>query len=163
MTAVDRDQIPNRCSYRYGPERCAYLARVFANCTEQSKDATLENGLCWGHHNNHDAESCRRLLDQGLREIPIDFDYRSANLVELSKKIPSRFEGMRFGYGSTEVPKMSDAEWADNVRQCQPIIDQIKATLARAAAAHRDDAMPHAMAPVGGGFPYRGREPGEEG
>lgn len=149
---TDRDQIPNRCSYRYGAERCAYLARVFPNCTEQRKDATLEHGLCWGHFNNHDLESCRSVLDAGLREVPLDYDYRTEAIVKAS----------RAGYGNTEIPLMSDAEWAENVRECQPIIDGIKRMLARAAAKHRDDAMPHILS-AGAAFPYHQREPGEEG
>jgi len=124
----------------------------------------LENGLCWGHHNNGDTKSCRALLEQSLRDIPIDFDYRTPNLIELSKQIPPRYDMKHFGYGSSEIPKMSDAEWAENIRECQPIIDEIKAMLKRAAAKHKDDAMPHVLSPTGAGWwPYHQREPGEEG
>jgi len=123
----------------------------------------LENGLCWGHHNNGDTKSCRALLEQSLRDIPIDFDYRTPNLIELSKQIPPRYEMTHRYYGSTEIPKMSDAEWAENIRECQPIIDGIKAMLARAAAKHKDDAMPHVLsAATARGWPHREREPGED-
>lgn len=146
----EHDQIPNRCSYRYGVERCAYLARAFPNCTEQRKDATLEHGLCWGHFNNHDLESCRTVLDASLGDIPIDCDYSSAAIVKASRN----------GYSTSEIPQMSDQEWLANRRACQPIIDRIKAMLAAGAAKHRTDAMPHLLSGVA--WPYRSREPGED-
>ena len=71
----------NRCSWRDGPNRCAYLARVFPNATEQTRNARLERGLCFGHHFHGGAD----ILNYSHKAMPIDFDYSSPNLVEISK------------------------------------------------------------------------------
>ena len=76
----DNSADTNRCTYRDGPTRCAYLARVFPNCTEQSKAARPENGRCWGHHFHQGQDT----LDASLRAVPLDFDYRTEHLVELT-------------------------------------------------------------------------------
>jgi hypothetical protein len=70
----------NRCAYREGSRRCAYLARWFPNVTEQRKDAHPEHGLCIGHAYHGGSP----ILDASLAAVPIDFDYRTPALVEIS-------------------------------------------------------------------------------
>lgn len=67
----------NRCFWSFAGQRCAYVARFF-------NGDPARGGLCWGHVGCNDPKRGAEVVSRSQHDVPIDFDYSTDHLVELS-------------------------------------------------------------------------------